>query len=250
MSKVNGEGRLGNIIIRNLAGTIIAKKHNLQITYQQYDFINQIGIQLYTGTQIYEKQKRVNEANYFQILNKDEIDFNIEIVKSYCQTKQITDEIYKYLNSTENIQHFVNNNKYKDRYNNNNDCYIHIRLGDMKDWNPGFKYYNYVLSNLKYDNIYISTEDNDHIIIKNIQNNYKNVYIMNNDLIDIFKFASTCKYVILSYGTFSALIGYLSFYSNVYCLKFCKKTAWDWNKSCDMFRDKSTKLNKWTEVDI
>ena len=40
--------------------SIIAKKHNLQITYQQYDFINQIGIQLYTGTQIYEKQKTLS----------------------------------------------------------------------------------------------------------------------------------------------------------------------------------------------
>jgi hypothetical protein len=60
----------------------------------------------------------------------------------------------------------------------------------------------------------------------------------------------TNKYVILSYGTFSAIIGYLSFYSIVYYKTVSEKTAWDWNKpdECDMFNNKKTKIGNWIEL--
>lgn len=251
MSKVFGPGRLGNTITRNIAASIIAVRHNLKITYQNYQIINEIGIPLFSGIKIYKNSINVNDNNYFKILDETNIDFNVNII-SYCQTKKITDEIHKYLNCDKNMEYFINNNKHKNRFNNNNDCFIHIRLGDVTKWNPGFKYYDYVLSKIDYSNIYIATDNNNHNIIKEIQNKYKNVNIMSNDLINIFQFASTCKYIILSYGTFSAIIGYISFYSIVYYLKFSSKYAWDWytKDECNMFTNKSTKLKKWIEIDI
>ena len=58
---------------------------------------------------------------------------------------------------------------------------------------------------------------------------------------------STNKYVILSYGTFSGAIGYLSFYSQVYSLKYCAKYSWDYDNihECIIFEDKSNKVGKW-----
>jgi len=63
-------------------------------------------------------------------------------------------------------------------------------------------------------------------------------------------FASTCKYVVLSYGSFSAIIGYLSFFSHVYYKKISDKTAWDWNSGDknNMFNDKYSKIGKWQEI--
>lgn len=251
MSKVIGGGRLGNMMTRNIAASIIAQKHNLQIIYQSHETMKKIGIPLFSGIKMYETQKNVNDNNYFSVLHSDKIEFNI-ILSSFCQTKQITDEIHTYLNSHKNMEYIMNNNRYNNRYNNNNDCFIHIRLGDVAKWNPGFKYYDYVLSKLKYDNIYIATDNSSHIIVRKILNKYKNVNIMDNNLVKIFQYGSTCRFVILSYGTFSAMIGYISYYSYVYCLKFCKKYAWDWDlkDECDMFRDKSTKLDKWTVIDV
>ena len=251
MSKVSGPGRLGNQITRNIAASIIAKKHNLKINYQNFDLIEKIGFPLFSGTNVYKKTNLLHDKNYLDILDNDVIDYNIFVV-SYCQSKKISYEIHKYLNSDENIEHFINNNKHKNRYNSNNDCFIHIRLGDVTKWNPGFKYYDYILSKIEYDNIYIATDNNNHNIIKEIQNKYKNVNIMDNDFVYIFQFASTCRYVILSYGTFSAIIGYISFYSTVYCLKICEKIAWDWHMrdECNMFTDKTTKREKWIEIDI
>ena len=120
----------------------------------------------------------------------------------------------------------------------------------MVKWNPGFKYYDYILSKLTYDNIYIASDTPTHTIIKSIENKYKNVIILH-DIVNIFKFSSTCRYIILSYGSFSAIIGYISFYSDVYYLKRCKQIAWDWKETNnDMCVDKSTKVSKWIEINM
>ena len=250
ISKVIGGGRLGNQITRNIAASIIAKKHDLKIQYQNYDLITKIGIPLFLGSNIYNNYIEVDDNNYFETLETNNFRHNI-ILKSYCQSKKISEQVHKYLNSDEIVKYFISNNKYKHLYNNNNDCFIHVRLGDTEKWNPGFNYYNHVLSKLNCRHIYIATDSMWHPIIRKILNKYKNVTLMGNDLTDIINFASTCKYVILSYGTFSAIIGYLSFYTTVYCLKFSEKTSWDWNlpDECDMFTNKFTKKGKWIEVD-
>jgi hypothetical protein len=46
------------------------------------------------------------------------------------------------------------------------------------------------------------------------------------DEITTFKFASTCKHIILSHGSFSALIGYLSFFSNIYYPEYEANKIW------------------------
>ena len=74
--------------------------------------------------------------------------------------------------------------------------------------------------------------------------------MLDTELNDIIIFDSTNKYVILSYGTFSAMIGYLSFYSYVHYITFCEKYAWDWNSNdeCDMFLYKKTLISDWIEI--
>ena len=75
--------------------------------------------------------------------------------------------------------------------------------------------------------------------------------IILHDIVNIFKFSSTCRYIILSYGSFSAVIGYISFYSDVYYLKRSKQIAWDWKETNnDMCVDKSTKVSKWIEINM
>ena len=51
----------------------------------------------------------------------------------------------------------------------------------------------------------------------------------------IIQFGSTAKHVVLSYGSFSAMIGYLSYDSFVYFHKGTPETCWDWGKNCSMF---------------
>lgn len=250
MSYTKENGRLGNQIFRNLAVSIISEKYDLYVEYSNYSLIQKIGIDLFVGNKKYNETIKVTDDNYFEILEKDTFYFNIDANDNYFQTKKISDMLYSYINSDKIINHIINNNKYKERYNNNNDCFIHIRLGDVMKWNPGFEYYDSIISKLYVDNIYIATDSPDHDIITNLKNKYSNIVMMGDELYEIIIFGSTNKYVILSYGTFSAIIGYLSFYSQVYYKTFCENYAWDWDSQneCDVFRNHCNKLGPWIEV--
>mgnify|MGYP006925716681 CR=1 FL=1 len=71
----------------------------------------------------------------------------------------------------------------------------------------------FIKSSQTYSNFLKSTnKDND--VIKHLRSLIQT--IIDYDEIQTFQFASTCKNIILSHGTFSAMIGYLGFFSNVY----------------------------------
>ena len=247
----NRNGRLGNQIVRNIAVSFIAEKHNLFVEYASYELIQKLGIPLFVGENKYNNTIKLTDNNYVDILNKKQLKSNVNPNKNYFQTKKISDIIHNYLNQDDLVNKITNNNPYKNRYNNNNDCFVHIRLGkSVEKWNPGFEYYDSILSKLVVDTIYIATDSNKHEIIKRLQQKYKNIKLMGNDLIDIIQFGTTTKHVILSYGTFSASIGYIAYYSNVYYKKPEEKYAWDWNSKneCNMFLDHSTKIAKWNQL--
>ena len=52
-STPSGNGRLCNQIIRNLAVSIVAEKHDLHVTYANNDLIKQLGIDLFCGKNIF-----------------------------------------------------------------------------------------------------------------------------------------------------------------------------------------------------
>lgn len=241
MSNVCGSGRLGNTIIRNLAACIIAKKHNLKMSYKDLKLMNKLNILLFNGDNKYSKTIICYDNDVMDIINYDNINFNIRMTE-YYQTKEISDNIHKYLHDEEIMNYYIQNNLYCDRFNNNNDCFIHIRLGDIMRFNPGFNYYDSVLLNLNLNKIYISSDTPDHDIINKLLSKYKNAVLRISDEIDTIHFASTCKYVILSHGTFSATIGYLSYYSYIYFKSPSKKTCWD---NSDLFRGKFSKIQEW-----
>jgi hypothetical protein len=233
MSKTTeNNGRLCNQIFRNLATSFIAEKHNLYVEYSNYNTIRRLGIPLYVGDKIFSETKVVTEENYNDVLEKCE--FNINTDSAYFQTGDINNKIFLYLRQDNIKNSIIEHNKYKERYNNNKDIYIHIRLGDAEKWNPGAKYYINAISSIKErEIIYISTDDVNHSIIKEILKKYKNVYLLPGDEINNIQAAITCKYVILSHGSFSALIGYLSYFSVVYYPDF--KPAWC---PIDLFKNK------------
>ena len=231
--------------------SLIAEKFDLIIRYQRSEEIEQLGFTLFSGTKKYRKHKVVAENNYYGMLKRKSVYFNIRSKgTSFYQTKEITDDINIYLNSPKIMDQIIENNVHKERYKNNNDCFVHIRLGDVTGWTPGFEYYYRVLSQLKFDKLYISTDSPDHEIISKLRNSFRNLELYDTTLPDIMLFASTCKHVILSYGSFSAVIGYLSFFSQVYYKRISNKTAWDWNSGDknNMFNDKYTKIGQWKEI--
>lgn len=218
----NTPGRFGNQFFRNLAVHFIAKNNNLKISYNLNEKFNDLGIDLFSGSKTYDSEYIINDANFFDLIkNSTIINSNIKLEEMYAQTPSFTLYLHDYLNNKEQKDRIINANKHKSRYSTNNDVFIHVRLGDVPYTNPGLEYYDSVLSKLKFTNGYISSDTINHQICQQLILKY-NLQIINSNEVDTIQFASTCKNIILSNGTFSWLIGALGYNSNIYYPKIIK----------------------------
>jgi len=236
-------GRFGNIFIRNFVAEYIAKKNNLKIKYERYDQFEKLGIKLFIGENTYEETLLITDENIDNIIFNDNI-FNIYALNrnilfkqvsynpfnltdyAWCQSSSIISHIRNIVNSENRV---YNSNPYKERYGNNNDLFIHIRLGDALDlnYNVSYEYYDNIISKIYYaDNYknsphnntgisYITSDSINHDICQRLINKY-GLKIYDSDEIDTVQFGSTCQNIVLSNGTYSWLIGLLSFKSNVH----------------------------------
>lgn len=221
-----GSGRLCNQLFRNLALSIIAEKHNLYVQYSNFDTISKLGIKLYIGKNSHYNTITLTDNNYFEILSQDTLYSNLDANSNYFQTKEISDVLYSYLHKDNIKKEIMNHNPYINRYNNNNDLFVHFRLTDAANWSPGINYYiqttNIVckLMSNNIDHIYLSTDEPSHPFIQQYINTFPNTILINYDIINIIQFANTCKNIILSHGTFSAIIGYLAYHSTIFYPKY------------------------------
>ena len=178
--------------------------------------IEKLGISLFSGNNRYNTIIDLTDDNYISILNGVELKNNLYVNGYFFQTKYITNLLYNYLRKEEIKSRIIEHNPFKERYNANNDVCVHVRLTDVAKYNPGINYYLHAIKSISYDTLYIATDDHKHDIIKSIVAQCSNVKILDYDEINTFQFASTCKNIILSHGSFSTVIGYLSFFSNVF----------------------------------
>jgi hypothetical protein len=229
MTTVCPYGRFGNHFIRDIAMSLLAQRHDLHVNYSNSNMIQQLGIDLFRGTTIHRDTTILTDSNYFKFYNSASLTCNLNpnTDYSYLQTREIIDIIYKHLRETEVQSKIISYNPFKDRYNNNNDLYVHVRLGDIIKFNPGLVYYTNAIKNVKYDKLYISTESPEHEYIQTLLKEFPNSQLVPYDEIKTIQFASTCKHIILSHGTFSSIIGYLAFFAeNVYFPEFEKGKRW------------------------
>jgi hypothetical protein len=220
-------GRLCNHFFRNVPISQLCKKNDLFFEYSFYNELNELGIPLFIGSKTFKEITLINDNNFLEFLNDSKpLESNIlfEHQDIYFQTKEISNYLNEYLFEIKDI--IVEKNPFKERYQNNNDVFIHIRLGDIPQYNPGLNYYLKALENLTYDKVYISSDSPNHLIIHELRKRVPNSEIVFLNEIKTLQFGSTCKTIILSHGTFSAVIGYLSFYSNVSYPSFKNMRIW------------------------
>jgi hypothetical protein len=226
MTSTYYNGRLGNQIIRNLAVSLIAEKHNLWVDYCNNEVIRELGINLFSGTNTFNDTIILNDDNYLSVYNSTSLTHNLDPNNSFFQTKEISNLLYNYLRTYKIKLNIINKNPFNNRYNTNNDLYIHIRLGDVAQYSPGINYYMNAIKTIVFDNLYISTDDTTHDIVKQIIHSYPATKILDYNEILTIQFASTCKNIVLSHGSFSALIGYLSFFSKINYHEYEENKIW------------------------
>jgi hypothetical protein len=214
-TRTHDNGRFGNQLFRNLAVSFIAEKHDLKVVYSSHKQIKKLGIDLYSGRKVFNNTIQLTDDNYFSIL-ENPLFSNLNPNLNYFQTSEISMMIFNYLKTMQ--QNIIHNNPFSSRYKENNDLFIHIRLGDVSQFNPGSPYYLKIISSLYLSCnqiIYISTDEPNHSILHDIKKIYP-VSIIDKTEVEIIQFGSTCRYVILSHGSFSSIIGYFSFFSKVF----------------------------------
>jgi hypothetical protein len=241
MSSTTGNnGRFCNQLIRSIAFDYVAKKHNLYVTHFNNDKFHALGIDLFCGENKYNNTIEIKNNNYFDILNRDKIDYNLNPNCDYFQCQEIIDKVFQFIRSESVKEKIISMNPFRERYGNNNDVFIHVRLGDVSHHNPGLSYYLHCLSRIEFDNLYVATDSMHSNIISGLREKYPQMKMVNDDEVRTIQFGSTCKNIILSHGTFSAMIGYFGFFSDVWYLNrepgFCP---------FDVFKNRG-----WIPVDI
>ena len=210
----------------------------MHVTYSSHELISQLGIDLFCGTMHHPTPMEIKDENYMLVYEQPIITRHFGDIYAFFQTKEIIALIYKHLHSDSVKNNIIEKNPFRLRYQINNNACVHIRLGDIAHFNPGLTYYQKALSPLTFDKLYITTDQKDHEIIQQIQTAYPNSTILEYDEIRTFQFASTCKHIILSHGSFSAVIGYLSYFSDIYYPEYEADKMWygdmfsipSWNK--------------------
>ena len=223
-------GRLCNQIFRNIAVSMIAEKNNLYVTYASPHKMKHLGIPLHVGKFKYKDTVDLTDDNYDTLFDQP-LHVNLNANNHFFQIHEIATKIKEYLNT--NKESIIRANPFN-RYHTNNDIFIHIRLTDVQEYNPGIDYYKKAIEQCDYTHIYIGTDDPSHKIIQELT--LLNITILQTDEIQTIQFGSTCKSIILSHGSYSAIIGYLGFFSTVYYPAY--KTMWygdifsmdGWNK--------------------
>jgi hypothetical protein len=219
-SNINTPGRFGNHFIRNLCAHYISKNNDILFEYSYLTEMESLGLTLFkNGKNTYNLQSymTINENDFMKYIidhKNNKINQNIYF-PDYYQCPDFSLYIYNYLREQSIMENIISHNKYNTRYDNNNNIFIHIRLDDAANWNPGFEYYDNIISKIKFDVGYIATDSPQHLIVTKLKEKYS-LNLFNESPIDTIKFGSTCKHIILTDGTFSWLIGVFSFISNVY----------------------------------
>ncbi len=233
-------GRLGNQIIRNIALSILAQKYDLYVQYSNYSKINnQLGIPLFVGKNKYKKTKVIKNKDFILMYRNtnNKINSNLDFMKDYFQNTEITNLVMKYIHNNKHL--VMEKNPYKHRYNNNNDIFLHIRLTDAKTLiSYNLEYYIDAIKQIESKKIIIATDNFNDTWIKQIhkklKSKYQIKYLEQENEIQTIQFASTCKHIVLSHGTFSANIGYMAFFAkNIFIPNF--NTKWH---DIGMFKNK------------
>jgi hypothetical protein len=230
-------GRFGNLFFVNMVLHFISKKYNLKTTYKYHEQFKKLGIFFYSGNKTYDQNIYLTELNYFDLINKKKDFTNIIVTNnSWFQNYEFCLYLEIYFNEKKNKDKIIENNKFAERYNNNNDLFVHVRLDDVEKMSAhnSFNYYDIIISKCKFKNGYISSDSLDNLICINLIKKYslKPVVMCEEETI---MFGSTCNNIILSGGTFSWLIGFLAFYSKN--INYPKNSEKKWYGNIFVYKD-------------
>jgi hypothetical protein len=210
MIYISYRGKLGNQMFQYALARILSQKFNQKIDTRPPKFFF-IEDEKTKDFKIYQKNILVDDANFLEILELENLNSTNIIISGYFQNKLFISKYCKKILELFNIN-----------YENKKGIFLHYRLGDFENYKNrvvAHEYYIYCLDELlkkSNEKVFISTDSLNHEKIKNLQKKYDAEIIVDtpeNAIIYGLQFENK----ILSLGTFSWWIGFLGNQNNVYC---------------------------------
>lgn len=197
MITINYKGRYGNNLFQLSAANILSKKYNKIIISKPKSNIMKIH-KTSSCIDLIKEEVLVNDQNFMEMYNNPHLnDCNI-VLDGFFQRKEI-------------ISKFIQHNEYlagvelpKEK------TFVHVRLGDFikNKMALDYQYYENALSKVNTNDLVISTDDENHDIVKKILDKY-NATLIQESPENTILYGSSCKNKVLSLGTFSWWIGFL-----------------------------------------
>jgi hypothetical protein len=213
-------GRLGNRLIGNLALHYLCRRYNFPVEYTRLAECNRLGLQFHVPTVLHGTPTilPLSDSNFVELLTADvdpSVPYRFQIQgEPYYQSRSFAEYLKKEFSNSDQQATIVAANPFKARYNTNRDVFVHMRLGDMAQAAPSDAYFEAALRDLVYDKGYIASDSPTHPRVQAFAAKH-DFQIIVLDEVSTLQFASTCRHLILSHGTFSWWMGILGFYSTV-----------------------------------
>lgn len=235
MVSVNYKGGLGNKLIQHLAALIFSIKHNLKLVSQSSPFENFFLNKDEENGRVGNNIVIINDSNFINFFESNFIESNHYVFDGFFQSKEFL-QTYEY-----QIKELLNIHYSKQ---NENLVFLHYRIGDISDDRRmlPLEYFEEALSNINFNGGYISSDTIDHKFCKILITKY-NLTPIKMSPMETINFGKNFKNIVLSEGTFSWWIGFLSNTNNV----ICNKRECFWHG--DIFLDRWKSLT-WDYEDI
>jgi len=229
MVSLKYDGRLGNNLIQYLAASFFAKKHNLKPNISSALWGSFFKDEKINSGRIGQELLEITDSNFIEFLEKKEIENKHYILRGFFQKKE-------FLQNNENeIKKLINLN-YSEV--NKDLVFLHYRIGDIQNDRRMLpvEYYEEALNSINFNGGYISSDSINHKFCVHLINKY-NLKPVNMNPMEIMYFGKNFNNIVLSEGTFSWWIGFLSKTENV----ICNKRNYFWHG--DIFLDRWKKLS-------
>lgn len=228
-------GRLGNNLFQYVAAYIFAKKFNLKISSNVVE--NIFDLPLLTGESTSELVIDVDDTNFMTLLESDSVKLAHYRFVGYYQNREF---ILKYNQEIKSLFNLKFDEVPKDK------VFVAYRIGDINGERQmlPIEYYQEALTKLGASSGFISSDTPSHPNVVQLCNQF-NLIIYNESPLLTIDFAKNFNNLVLSEGSFSWWIGFLSYAENVYynerprfwhgdmfVIPEWKALKYDWDPTC------------------